>query len=397
MSASKSSLIIILGALTAFGPMSIDMYLPSLPALQQALATDAGSVQFTLASFFIGLTVGQVIYGPVSDRFGRKPPLYAGLLLYVLASIGCAFAPSIQSLIGLRFVQALGACAGMVIARAMVRDLFDAQTSARVFSLLVLVMGVAPILAPLAGGYLLTALGWQAIFGALALFGLACLLAVAWGLPETRSSAQATEPLRLGTALRGYAFLLKDRLFVGYALAGGVVFGGMFAYISGSPFVFIELHGVSPDSYGWLFGINAFGLILASQVNRRLLSIWSADAILSAALTVAAVFGLLVFAVGATGFGGLTGLLLSLFCFIASLGFTQANSMAGAMAHHGPRAGSASALLGTLQFAVATLAGISVGALDDGTARPMTLVIAVCAVVALLIYRGLVRGRAVEA
>lgn len=392
MASRRLSLILILGALTAFGPMSVDMYLPSLPTLERAFATDPGSVQFTLAAFFVGLALGQTFYGPLIDRFGRKGPLYIGLALYVVASLGCALAPNIETLIGLRFVQALGACAGMVSSRAMVRDLFDPQTAAKVFSLLVLVMGAAPILAPLAGGYLFTAFGWQAIFVVLALFGLCCLIATAKALPETLSPEARRAPLRLGGVLRGYAELLRDRLFLGYSLSSGVAYAGMFAYIAGSPFVFIDLYGVPANMYGWLFGLNAFGLIAASQVNRRLLTSLRADDVLRWALRAAAVFGVLVLGVGVSGFGGLPALLVPLFGFMASLGFIQANAMAGALAGHGARAGSASALLGTLQFVAATLAGVLVGVCHDGTARPMGVIIGVCALLALGFHRTLVRG-----
>ncbi|MEO8627136.1 MAG: multidrug effflux MFS transporter, partial [Betaproteobacteria bacterium] len=232
-------LTLLLGALTAFAPMSIDMYLPALPTLQNQFVIDAGSVQLTLAVFFIGLALGQALYGPLADRFGRKPPVLIGTAVYVLASAGCVFAPTIHSLIALRFAQAIGGCAGVVIARAIVRDLCDAQDSARMFSLLMLVMGVAPILAPLAGGYLLLLWGWQSIFWALALFGSLCLLATLIWLPETRP-ADATYGNGIGAALRGYRRLFQDRSFLSYTLAGGFAQAGMFAYISGSPSVFIQ-------------------------------------------------------------------------------------------------------------------------------------------------------------
>lgn len=382
---NRKSLILLLGALTAFAPMSIDMYLPSFPQLGQSLQANPGAVQLTLAIFFIGLSVGQAIYGPLSDHYGRKPLLLIGVGLYILASIGCGLAPNIETLIAMRLLQALGGCAGVVLARAVVRDLFDHQMAARIFSALMLVMGLAPILAPLLGGWVLAHFGWRAIFVILALFGLACLLGVAFGLRESRPVA-TVQPLHLGRTLRTYLNLLRDPVFLGYALAGGISMAGMFAYITGSPFVFIQLYKVPATDFGWLFGLNAAGLILASQVNARLLSRYSPEALLRAALKFGALCGILLFVVAATRFAGLIGLMVPLFCFIASLGFTNPNSTAGALKHHGHQAGSAAALLGAFQFGVATLSGAAVGLLQDGTARPLAGVIAVTAVIAFVAY-----------
>ena len=381
-------LVLILGALTAFASLSIDMYLPSFPTLEEDLQATSSAVQFSLAAFFVGMALGQALYGPLADRFGRKRPLYAGISLYVLASVGCALAPNIETLIGLRFVQAVGGCAGIVIARAMVRDLFDREASAKVFSLLTLVLGVAPILAPLLGGYVLKFFGWRAIFGILVVFGLACLIAAAGGLRDTLPESARhnhTSPIR--GALRIYGQLLTDRRFNGYAFAGGIAQAGMFAYISGSPFVFIKLYGVPEQTYGWFFGLNAFGLIAASQVNHRLLTGWKSDAILSRILLIVAGFGIWLLTMAFTGWGGLWGLLLPLFGFVASLGFSFPNAIAGAMAHQAHRAGSASALLGTIQFGAATIAGAMVGAFHAHSAVPMAAVMAVCGMMALVLHR----------
>ena len=369
--------------------MSIDMYLPSLPTLSQVFAADIASVQLTLAAFFLGLAVGQIFYGPLADRFGRKGPLYLGTGLYVLASAGCALAPDIYSLIVLRFAQAIGGCAGMVIARAVVRDLFDAQESARTFSLMMLVMGVAPILAPLAGGYLLLWLGWQSIFWVLALFGLLCLISVVLWLPETRP---AGVPATLGvrSALAGYGGLLMNRSFLGYTLAGGFAQAGMFAYIAGSPSVFIDTYHVPAQHYGWLFGMNAFGLIAASQLNRKLLTNLGAGRVLARMNAITAGLGVVLLVVAATGAGGFIGILLPLFGYVASLGLIFPNAAALALAPHGEHAGSASALLGTVQFGAAAIASILVGLLHDGTALPMAGVIAGCGILALVAQRALV-------
>jgi DHA1 family bicyclomycin/chloramphenicol resistance-like MFS transporter len=381
-------LVLILGALTAFASLSIDMYLPSFPTLEKDLSASSSAVQFSLAAFFVGMALGQALYGPIADRFGRKRPLYAGISLYVLASVGCALAPNIETLIALRFVQAVGGCAGIVIARAMVRDLFDRETSAKVFSLLTLVLGVAPILAPLLGGYVLKFFGWRAIFGILVVFGLACLIAAAVGLRETLpESARSQHANPILGALQVYGQLLADRRFNGYAFAGGIAQAGMFAYISGSPFVFIKLYGVPEQTYGWFFGLNAFGLIAASQINHRLLARWKSDAILSRILLIVAGFGVWLLTMALTGWGGLWGLLLPLFGFVASLGFSFPNAIAGAMAHQADRAGSASALLGTIQFGAATIAGSMVGAFHAHSAVPMAAVMVVCGMTALVLHR----------
>ena len=384
MKPSLPRLTLVLGALAAFAPMTTDMYLPSLPTLAREFEATGGAVQLTLAAFFIGLAAGQLLYGPLADRYGRKPPLYAGIVLFIAASALCALAPSLDALVALRFLQATGCCAGIVISRAVVRDLFEAHEAARMFSLIMLVMGVAPILAPLVGGYLLVLLGWQSIFWALALFGALCLVAaVAW-LPETRAPHAAVP---LSRALPGYLLLLRDRRFLGFALAGGLAQGGMFAYISGSPQVFIDVYGVPAQHYGWLFGLNAFGLIAASQLNRRLLRRLGPRAVLDRVALVNAVLGAVLLLLAVTGVLGFAGILLPLFGYVATLGMIFPNSQALALAEHGVRAGTASALIGTLQFGVAGIASSLVGALYDGSALPMAAVIAVCGVLALLAGR----------
>jgi DHA1 family bicyclomycin/chloramphenicol resistance-like MFS transporter len=384
--ASVARLTLILGSLTALGPLSIDMYLPGLPTIAREFRTDTAAAQLTLSLFFTGLAVGQALYGPLTDRLGRKRPLLVGCAFYMLASLACALAPSIESLIALRFAQALGGCAGMVIARSVVRDLFDERNSARMYSFLMLVMGLAPITAPLIGGQLLIAFGWRAIFWLLGGFGLLCVLMVAFALPETLPAERRVRA-GLWQALEVYWRLLLDRRFVGYALTGGFVTAGMFAYISGSPFVFIELYGVAPQRYGWIFGANAFGLVIASQINRWLLARYRGETILAVTLAVTAAAGLLLALVAATGFGGLVGLLAPLFVFVSSVGLVGPNTAAAAMAPYGRVAGSASALMGVLQFVVGAGAGALVGTLYDGTAVPMAGVIAACGMAALLIFQ----------
>jgi DHA1 family bicyclomycin/chloramphenicol resistance-like MFS transporter len=386
-------LIVVLGTLTAFGPLSIDMYLPGLPAIARDLGADPALIQLTLSLFFIGLAVGQALYGPLSDRFGRRRPLLVGCALYAAASAACALAPTAQALVAARLLQALGGSAGMVLARSVVRDRFDAQESARVFSLLMLVMGLAPITAPLIGGQLLAFVGWRAIFWVLCGFGLLCLLMVALALPESLP-AERRSGAGVGAALRTYGRLLRDRQLLGFALAGGLTSAAMFAYIAGSPFVVIELYGVSPQQYGWIFGANALGLILASQLNRRLLARRSGEAIVRATLLASAGAALLLVLAAATGLGGLPALLAPLFVCIAAGGLVGPNTTAAALAPHAGAAGSASALLGALSFLIGTGTTVLVATLQNGTALPMAGVMAACILAALLVYTRLAAGPA---
>ena len=374
-------------AVIAIGPLSIDMYLPSLPALERHFNVDTAATQLTLSAYFIGLAIGQLVYGPVSDRFGRRKPLLFGLLLYSLVSLGCAYAPNMDSLIALRFLQALGGCAGMVITRAMVRDLYPPQEMARVSSTLVLIMGAAPILAPLLGGQIFLLFGWQSIFLLMTLYSLLCFAGI-HALPETsRSRIDALHPAAI---LKTYLRLLRHRRFMGYAMAGGVAQAGMFAYISGSSFVFINVYGVSPAHFGWLFGAIAFGLISAAQVNAWVLRRYRSEYVLRVALLANALFSVILLVNAVTGWGGLAGIMLPLFCGMSSLGFSFPNSTAGAMAPFGDRAGMAAALLGTMQFGVAAISGSAVGHLFNGSAVPMAAVICACAVAARTLLQLLV-------
>jgi DHA1 family bicyclomycin/chloramphenicol resistance-like MFS transporter len=375
-----------LGSLTALGPLSIDMYLPSFQAIARDLRASPAQVQLTLAVFFVALGIGQAFYGPISDRFGRRRPLCFGLALYILASAGCASARSIEALVGWRFAQALGGCAGMVIARAVVRDRFDERESARFFSLLMLVTGLAPILAPSIGGQILVLFSWRAIFWTLAGFALVGFVTATFVLPESLPPERRTEG-GVATALRAYARLLCDRAFMRYALSGALVISGMFAYIFGSPFVFMQIYGVRPERFGWIFGFIALGLISASQLNRVLLARVAGARILSHALVVTATAGVILLVMAWTRAGGLAGMLGPLFVYIASLGFVLPNVIATALGPQGRNAGTASALLGTLQFGAGAMVGTLLGALGDGTAVPMAALIAACGLSALLVHR----------
>ncbi|WP_200626210.1 multidrug effflux MFS transporter [Pseudomonas sp. LAM2023] len=389
-------MVLILGALSAFGPLAIDFYLPAFPAMAQAFATDEKHVQITLAAYFLGLSIGQLAYGPVADRFGRRKPLMFGVTLFTLASLACAYAPNLDTLVLARFVQALGGCAGMVLSRAIVSDKCDPVASAKVFSQLMLVMGLAPILAPMLGGVLVNLAGWQSIFLALSLFSAGCLLAISLGLPESLPAHMPRQPL--SGALRQYLRLFADRVFLGHALTGSIAIAGMFAYIAGSPFVFIKLYGVPAEHYGWLFGTNAAGFILVAQVNARLLAKRGPAFLLARAVWLYLAAGLVLLGVAALRPAQLWPLLVPLFVCIASLGCIIPNASACAMSGQGARAGSASALMGCLQFSVAAGAAALVGLLHDGSAIPMALVISLCGAlvvsVALLTRRLQARARA---
>lgn len=387
---SRIGFVVILGSLIAFAPLSIDMYLPAFPAIAAHYGTTAGAVQTTLAIFFIGLAVGQGVVGPITDRVGRLPPLLIGIAMYVGASVWAALAPDIESLTAARLLQALGGCAGIVVSRAMVRDLFDERGSAQVYSMLMLVMGLAPILAPMIGGFIIAQYEWQVIFWVLAAFGLACVPAVLFGLGETLPRERRQRG-GLRPVLGAYLALFADRPFMAFSLANAFISAAMFAYITGSPFVFIELHGLAPAGYAMLFGVNAAGLIVASQVNAFLLRRISGRTILKVAMGVhlAAALALLAATIfRPDAFYPLAG---CIFVAVGSLGFVGANAMAAAMARAQSHIGSASALTGILQFALAAVAGALVGAFNDGTALPMALIIAgasIAGTVARLTARG---------
>jgi MFS transporter, DHA1 family, multidrug resistance protein len=389
-------LLLILGAIVAVAPLSIDMYLPSLPTLQAHFATDAAAVQLTLSTYFIGMAIGQLFYGPVSDRIGRLGPLYFGLAVYVLASLACALAPSVETLTVARFFQALGGCAGIVVVRAIVRDRFvDPQEMAQALSMLLMIIGAAPILAPALGAQVLAYLGWQSIFALLTVYGLFCIVLAYRGLEE--SWVPPAQPLRAANVLGIYGRLLGHRRFMGFALAGSTAQAGMFAYIAASAFIFIEVYGVGPTQFGWLFGLNAAGLITASQINARLMRRYRAERVLRAALAANTLFGGAMLFMATTGTGGLWGVTLPLFGAISSLGFSFPNSTAAAMAPFGDRAGMAAALLGTLQFTIAALVSSLVGYLHDGTALPLAAVIFACGAASYVLLRTLTGPQSTEA
>lgn len=381
-----AELVVILATLSVITPLGIDMYLPALPSMAKFYGATDSDAQFTLSTYFLGFAIGQAFYGPIADRFGRIPPLYFGMTVYSLASLGCIFAPSIDALAGFRFLQALGGCAGSVLSRAMVRDLFTGADAVRVFSRVLLVFGLGPILAPFIGGYMLYFFDWHGIFAVLTLAGIVALVVIFFRLDETRDP-QHIRPLRIGSVVVGYWRLLTHRLFISYVLCGATMMAGTFAYIAGSPFVIEDLYGLSSQTFPWVFGINALGFIIASQINVRAQRRWSADRVLFAALVFQMAAAIVLLVDGWTGWGGLWGILVPLFFWVSTMGFVNPNTTALAMAPFAANAGAASALLGVVQFVLAAISSALVGWLEDGTAHPMVSVMALCSALSLSIQR----------
>ncbi|WP_406109188.1 multidrug effflux MFS transporter [Micromonospora globbae] len=358
-------LVLVLGSLIAIGPLTIDMYLPALPDIARDLHTTSAAVQLTLTGTLAGLAVGQLLIGPLSDAVGRRAPLLAGVALHIVASVLCVVAPTITTVGVLRLLQGLGVAAASVVATAVVRDLFDGAAFARLFSRLMLVMGVAPILAPTLGSGLLRWSDWRGVFVALAVFGVVLVAVAAFGLPETLPPASRRRG-GVGATARVYATLLRDRTFVGLVLVTGLAMAALFAYVAGSSFVFQERYGLDEQQFGLAFGAGAVGLIAATQLNVRLLRRYTPQRILVAALVVGTAAGLVLVAVAATGFGGLASVLASLWVVLGAAGLALPNAPALALTRHGEAAGTASALLGAVQFGVGALAAPLVGALGNG-------------------------------
>ncbi len=378
-----------LGLLMAFGPMGVDIYLPALPTIGRAFAIGQDRVQLSLSAFLLGFGAGQIAWGAFGDWLGRRGPIAAGILLYVVGCLGCSIAGGIVTLSLWRFVQALGACAGPVLARAMLRDIFQRDRAASMLSMMMLVMGVAPMVAPVIGGQILLVAGWRTIFWVQAAFG-GLALAGLFYLPETLPPERRVKTNLFGM-LRGYRRLLTDRRCLGYALSSAFVYCGLFAYISGTPFVYIVLFGVKPQNYGYLFAVNILSMILVNMVNSRLVLRLGTDRMLRIGCATSAGCGIVLLAIAASGLWGLAGIAGALFVFLGMTGMIGANASAGAMSTHPELAGSASALVGMLQFAMGALAGGAVGVFANGTAVPMAAVIAVTSLIGLGFNLALVR------
>ncbi len=382
---ARVRLVLILGALIALGPLTIDMYLPALPAITTDLVTTEAAVQLTLTGTLLGLAVGQLVVGPLADAFGRKRPLLIGAGVHVGASVLCALAPNIAVLGGLRVLQGAGAAAGMVVALAVVRDLYAGRAAAILLSRLILVMGAAPIVAPTVGGVLLGFTSWRGVFVALALYGLVLLPVAARMLPETLPPPRR-QAARARDMLRTYRRLFTDRVFVGLILTAGLVMSGMFAYIAGSSFVFQEQFGLGEQAFGLLFGVGAIWIIGASQLNAYLLRWLEPRQLLLAAVLTATAAGLILLAASLTGFGGLVGLLIPLWAVLFAVGLALPNAPALALSRHGEAAGTAASVLGAVQFGTGAVVSPLVGLLgNDATAMSAVLAAAMTLALAGLV------------
>ncbi|MEU4624745.1 multidrug effflux MFS transporter [Actinoplanes sp. NPDC023801] len=377
-------IVLVLGLLTALGPLTIDMYLPSLPTITTDLATSAAAVQLTLTGTLVGLAFGQLLVGPLSDAFGRRWPLLAGISVHVLASVFCVVATDVVMLGVLRVLQGLGAAAAAVVAMAMVRDLFTDLAAARLFSRLMLVVGVAPILAPTVGGLVLNWTSWRGVFVVLTVIGVTIASVSALVLPETLPAGRRRSGGVLGT-VRDYGRLLTDRVYVGLTLVAGLSMAALFAYVSGSSYVFQDDYGMSEQQFALIFAGGAVGLIGATQFNVRLLRRWTPQQIMSGALLAGVGFGLVFLVLAATETGGLAGLLIPLWLVLAMVGLAMPNAPALALSRHGEAAGTAAALLGAVQFGVGALAAPLVGVLGVG-AIAMAVVVFGGMLAATLVY-----------
>jgi DHA1 family bicyclomycin/chloramphenicol resistance-like MFS transporter len=391
----RRRLILILGALSAFAPLSIDMYLPALPAMARGLHASTSAAQLSLTACLLGLAAGQLLAGPVSDARGRRAPLLAGIAAYTATSALCIVAPDIWVLLGLRLLQGLAGAAGIVISRAVVRDLFSGDEMARIYAYLLLVNGAAPIAAPVIGAQLLRLTDWRGVFAVLALVGLALLIITARWLPESWPAARRREG-GLAAVVRDARSLLADLSFGRFALATGLAFGAMFAYISGSSFVLQARFGISPQLFSVIFAINGTGIVIAAQVSRRLVGKISQRALFAAGLTGSATGGALVL-ISALTAAGLPLLLPALFVVVASIGFVLPNGTALALASHSERAGSASGLIGAAQFAIGAAAAPLVGVAGPRTILPMGIVISGLGLGAWLIRPRKAESRSVTA
>jgi DHA1 family bicyclomycin/chloramphenicol resistance-like MFS transporter len=375
--------LVLLGAICAVGPLSIDLYLPGAPSIAAEFSADKQIVQFTVVSYLIGLLLGQLCYGPVSDRIGRKAPLLAGIGLYTVCSALSTMSNGVGVLVALRFFQGLGGCAGMVIARAIIRDRTGTNGAARAFSLLMLIVSAAPLLAPLLGASLLERWGWRSMFAFMTIFGACCFTAVFFNLRETMPSTNREKP-GWNQVLGDYNRLFRDPQFLNYTVCNGLAQGGMYAYIAGSSFVLIDLYGLTPGQYSLMFGLNSLGMIVAAQINVRLLSRFTPQKIMGTTLAVIGTFSFI-----ALFFAGTPSVMVfffGLFLFLSSIGLIAPNAAAVALESQGNNAGTASALLGTILSALGALFGFITSLLGDGTAKPLIVVVSASGISAAVVY-----------
>ena len=381
----KFYLILILGLLTAIGPFSIDMYLPAFPDIAKSLHTSVSQVMLSLSSFFIGISAGQLLYGPLLERFGRKKPIYIGLVIYLLASIGCAMGTSVHALIIFRLLQALGGCAGMVAARAVVRDLFEAKENAKIFSWLMLVVAISPIIAPTLGGYVTALFGWRYVFAVLIGIDIVIIAGVYFLLPESKKPDPHFS-LKAGSIIKNFAGILKHPQFYTYTLTGAIAYAGLYAYISGSPYVFMEIFRVNEKQYGLIFSVLAMGVIGSAQLNHFVLRKYSSEQVITTATIGQSIIGIMLAVVSYAGWGDLYSTIFLIFLFLCGQGFIFPNASALSLAPFPHTAGSASALMGAIQMGIGAGASALVSILHNGTQVPMAVVMACCAFAAFLIF-----------
>lgn len=377
-------IILILGALATISPFSIDMYLPGFPAIVLDLNTSIDQVQLSLTAYLVGIAVGQLLYGPLLDRFGRKKPLYVGLLVYVAASVGCAFTESIHALIFMRFLQALGGCAGIVSAQALVRDIFPLNKTAQAFSLITLVISVSPMIAPTVGGYVTAHFGWQYVFVILAGITLLILIAAYFFLPNGRG-ADPSVSLKPKAVAKNFYAVIRDPQFLVYGVSGGIASAAPFAYIAGSPNVFMNIYGLSEQQYGWVFALLAFAMIGSTQLNHILLKKITSQGIIKFTLTYQTLTGILLVAGTYYQWYNVYSLVAVMFIFFTGQGLTGPNATALSLAPFSKNAGSASALFGSWRLGAGGIISAIVSLFHNNTALPMVATMAGCAVISLII------------
>jgi len=376
--------ILILGLLTALGPFSIDMYLPGFPAIAKDLHTTVNEVSLSLTSYFIGLAAGQLLYGPLLDRFGRKKPLYVGLVIYIVASLGCLFVVSLNQLVALRLLQALGSCAAAVTSVAMVRDLFPISENAKVFSLLMLVVGLSPLLAPTVGGYVTTFFGWHAVFIVLGGIAILLLFAVIYGLPSAYKPDHELS-LKPHTIMANFIKVLAVPQFYTYALTGALAFAGLFAYVAASPMVFMKIFDLSRQQFSWLFALLAGAFVVSSQFNTLALRKYNSAQLIVAALSVQVISGIVFVLLAISGFLNLTTVVAFVFLFLCCLGFISSNASALSIAPFAKNAGSASALMGAIQLGIGSLATMVQGISKSYSLVPLAAVMTISSILGLFI------------
>jgi len=377
-------LILILGSLTALGPFSIDMYLPGFSGIAKDLHTTVAKVSMSLSSYFIGISAGQLLYGPLLDRFGRKKPLFIGLLVYILASLGCVYVVDIDSFIFLRFIQAIGSCAATVASVAMVRDLFPVKDIPKVFSLLMLVLGLSPMLAPTIGGYITEDYGWHTVFFILMCMGIAILIAAQVGLPNSYKPDTSIS-LKPKPIIANFLKVLKEPQFYTYAFTGSIAFSGLFTYVAASPIIFMDIYHVDAKTYGWIFAFMSVSFIGSSQLNSVLLKRFSSEQMIFAALILQSVISIVFLLLSLNNLLGLYETITMLFLFLGCLGISNPNTAGLTMAPFAKNAGSASALMGAIQLGLGALASFAVGVFVKNSVAPMVLIMTSTTIIAFIV------------